>query len=506
MDASTVSPTEFPQELGFHCGPVVIRWRGSADSLEAVSFRPGALEPSASWIGGSSAAPPANRSVVLCCDDGGEGSARAADEVASTGSLSRRHFLSILPVAAVHPRVFASSEGATGTPPSPSSFPALRQHIGGRQLTYLDSAATTLRPQAMIDALAAFYATDNANPSPVHTLARRAAARVAAARQTVARFINAPSQNEVIFTRGTTEGINLIAATWGAANLRPGDEVILTIAEHNSNLMPWTRAAKHAGALVRIVDVDDEGRLRLDQLKQMISAKTRLLAFSHVSNVLGLVNPAREICALARQAGARVAIDGAQSVPHVGVDVQDLGCDFYVFSGHKMLGPMATGVVWGRLELLDAMPAYQVGSNMAHDVDFESASLARGAQKFQAGTPDVAGAVGLAAAMDFLTSLGKEATWRHDQDLVKHGLARLREVKGLAPHRAAVGGRSRARVYLRAGWEISRGHRHGPRFKRDRHSRGRPGRLAAIETIWRGRSSARFRVCVFNNQRHRSPG
>ena len=265
----------------------------------------------------------------------------------------------------------------------------------------------------------------------MHTLARRAASRLTAARQTVARFINAPSPSEVIFTRGTTEGIDLIAGTWGAANLRQGDEVILTVAEHNSNLLPWTRAAKQAGATVRVVDVDDQGRLRIDQLKQLIAAKTRLIAFSHVSNVLGLVNPAKEICALARQAGVCVVIDGAQSVPHVSVDVQDLGCDFYVFSGHKVLGPMATGVVWGRLELLDAMPAYHVGSNMAHEVDFDRAVMEHGALKFQAGTPDVAGPVGLAAAIDFLTAMGKNATWRHDQDLVRHGLARLREVKGL---------------------------------------------------------------------------
>jgi cysteine desulfurase/selenocysteine lyase len=207
--------------------------------------------------------------------------------------------------------------------------------------------------------------------------------------------------------------------------------VILTIAEHNSNLLPWTRAAKQAGATIRVVDVDDEGRLRLDQLKQFTTSKTRLIAFSHVSNVLGLVNPAKDICAVARQAGARVVIDGAQSVPHVSVDVQDLGCDFYVFSGHKMLGPMATGVVWGRLELLDAMPAYHVGSNMAHEADFERATMEHGATKFQAGTPDVAGPVGLAAAIDFLTAIGTDAAWRHDQDLVGHGLARLRVVKGL---------------------------------------------------------------------------
>jgi len=346
-------------------------------------------------------------------------------------SLDRRGFLSLVGLNGVHAMGLSTAESRTLQELSAGPFPALRQQIGGRPLAYLDSAATTLRPQAVINALADFYATDNANPAPVHTLARRAAARLAAARQTVARFINAPSPNELVFTRGTTEGINLIASTWGAANLRPGDEVILTIAEHNSNLLPWTRAAKQAGATVRVVDVDDDGRLRLDQLSQLTTSKTRLIAFSHVSNVLGAVNPAKEICAVARQAGARVVIDGAQSVPHVSVDVQDLGCDFYVFSGHKMLGPMATGVVWGRLELLDAMPAYHVGSNMAHEADFERAALEHGALKFQAGTPDVAGPVGLAAAIDFLTAMGKDATWRHDQDLVRHGLARLREVKGL---------------------------------------------------------------------------
>ena len=344
--------------------------------------------------------------------------------------LDRRHFLSLCAAAAV-PSASVSSVGAMRQQSAAASFPALRQRIAGQPLTYLDSAATTLRPQAVIDVLSEFYATDNANPAPVHTLARRAASRLTAARQTVARFINAPSPGEVIFTRGSTEGINMIASTWGAANLRAGDEVILTVAEHNSNLLPWTRAAKQAGAIVRVVDVDDEGCLRIDQLKQLISAKTRLIAFSHVSNVLGLVNPAKEICALARLAGARVVIDGAQSVPHVSVDVQDLGCDFCVFSGHKTLGPMATGVVWGRLELLDAMPAYHVGSNMAHEADFERATMEHGALKFQAGTPDVAGPIGLAAAIDFLTAIGRDATWRHDQDLVGHGLARLRAVKGL---------------------------------------------------------------------------
>ena len=309
----------------------------------------------------------------------------------------------------------------------PSTFPALNQHVNGHPLTFLDSAATTLRPQSMIDALSNFYSTDNANPSRVHTLASRAADRLAAARQAVARFVHASDPSEIIFTRGTTEGINLVAATWGAGQLKAGDEIVLTIAEHSSNLMPWTRLARYAKATVRIVDVDDEGRPRLDHLKRLLSSRTRIVAFSHVSNVLGYVNPAKEICALARSAGARVVIDGAQGAPHTKIDVQDLGCDFYVFSGHKMLGPMGTGVVWGRKEFLDAMPPYHVGSNMAHEVDFEHAVFEHGAQKFQAGTPDVAGPVGLAAAIEFFESAGTQLQ-RHDDELVRHGLDRLSKI------------------------------------------------------------------------------
>jgi cysteine desulfurase/selenocysteine lyase len=344
----------------------------------------------------------------------------------------RRQFLSLCAAGtALLGRSPAATLGGSDQPTWPSTFPALRQLVHGRPLTYLDSAATTLRPQAVIDALVDYYAGDNANPSPVHTLASRAAQRLAAARETVARFINAPDPSEIVFVRGTTEGVNLVAGTWGAANLHEGDEVVLTVAEHASNLMPWTRAARAAGAVVRILDVDDEGRLRIDQLKAMLSRRTRVVAFSHVSNVLGFVNPAKEICALAHDAGALVAIDGAQAAPHVKVDVKDIGCDFYVFSGHKLLGPMATGVVWGRRELLEAMPPYHVGSNMAHDVDVDRAVFEHGAQKFQAGTPDVAGPVGLAAAIRFLEAAGLDALWRHDQELVRHGLARLGDIPGL---------------------------------------------------------------------------
>ena len=248
--------------------------------------------------------------------------------------------------------------------------------------------------------------------------------------KTIARFVNAADPSEIIFTRGTTEGVNLVATAWGTNNLKTDDEIVLTIAEHSSNLMPWTRLARQTGAKVRIVDVDDDGRLRLDQLKQILSKRTRVIAVSHVSNVLGYINPAKEICALARDVGARVVIDGAQGAPHAKIDVRDLGCDFYVFSGHKMLGPMGTGVVWGRRELLEAMSPYHVGSNMAHAVDFEHAEFEHGAQKFQAGTPDVAGPVGLAAAVRFFDAAGP-LLQRHDDELVRHGLARLAEIPRL---------------------------------------------------------------------------
>ena len=339
---------------------------------------------------------------------------------------TRREFLSTWAAAGA----VAYATGQAPRPAWPSAFPALKQRVNGQPLVFLDSAATTLRPQSVIDALVDYYSTDNANPSRVHTLASRAADRLSGARQTLARFVNATDPAEIIFVRGSTEGLNLVASTWGAANLRAGDEVVLTVAEHASNLMPWVRAAKQAGATVRVAGVDDEGRLDVGHFKQQLSGRTRLIAFSHVSNVLGYVNPAKEMCALAKEAGALVVIDGAQGAPHVKVDVQDLGCDVYVFSGHKMLGPMGTGVVWGRRELLEAMPAYHVGSNMAHEVDFEHAVLEHGAQKYQAGTPDVAGPVGLAAAVRFFEAAGPTVQ-RHDDELVRHGLAALQQIRGL---------------------------------------------------------------------------
>lgn len=313
-----------------------------------------------------------------------------------------------------------------------SHFPVLAQKVNGHALVYLDSAATTQRPQAVIDALLDYYSRDNANPgAALHTLARRAHERYENARSRLATFLNAQQADEIVWTRGTTEGINLVATAWARSRLRPGDEILLTVGEHASNMLPWQMVAQATGAIVRYADVDDVGRLQLDELDRQLSEHTRLLAFSHISNVAGYINPAADICARARRAGARVLIDAAQSAPHIRLDVQALGCDFLVFSSHKMLGPMGVGVLWARREVLEEMPPYQAGSNMAHDVDLGSRDLEHAARKFGAGTPNVSGPVGLAAAVTFLDSLGHEAIEHHEQRLVTHALQRLHEVPGL---------------------------------------------------------------------------
>lgn len=365
-------------------------------------------------------------------------------------NATRRDFVRFLPGLAslsVLPAPFRDSAGAArrASPPpdrvaAPAinllrqDFPELSQQINGNSLVYLDSAATTLRPRAVIDATSNFYLHDNANPSAaLHTLARRSAELYESARRTVAHFINARSPDEVIFARGTTEAINLAASSWSSANLKPGDEVLLTIAEHYSNLIPWRLAAERAGAHLRFLDIDGAGALRLDQLDSVLSPRTKLVAFSHVSNVLGRINPAAEICHRVHRAGAAVLIDAAQSVPHVPVDVQALGCDFLAFSGHKMLGPMGIGVLWARRELLDALPPFQSGSNMLHELPAVDAPLplAVAAHKFEAGTPNVAGPVALAAAIQYLESLGRAELWKREQALTAHALERLLRVPGL---------------------------------------------------------------------------
>jgi cysteine desulfurase / selenocysteine lyase len=315
-----------------------------------------------------------------------------------------------------------------------AQFPIFQQRNQGHPLIYLDSAATAQRPVQVIEAIADYYRRINANPSKtLHWLARQSAEHYEEARRTIARFVNAGAPEEIVWTRGTTEAINLVASSWGGAHLHPGDEVLLSTAEHYSNLVPWQIAALRAGARLRFVDVDDEGVLRPDHLSASLSERTKLLALSHVSNVLGRINPVKEICERAHCAGATVLIDAAQSLPHFLVDVQELGCDFLAFSGHKMMGPMGIGVLWARREILDDMPPYQSGSNMVHEVDLEQTSphFAEGGLKFEAGTPNVAGAVGLAAAVKFIDSLNRGELWRREQELTRHALLRLSEVEGL---------------------------------------------------------------------------
>lgn len=311
-------------------------------------------------------------------------------------------------------------------------FPALHQEVYGRPLVYLDSAASAQRPDAVIDAVAEFYRRDNANVHRgLYALSQRATDRFEAARETVARFVGATDASEIVWTRGTTEAINLVAQSWGGANLGPGDEIVVTILEHHSNLVPWQLVAARTGAKLRRVDVDDEGRLRLDELDALLSERTKLVVVGHVSNALGTINPVAEICERAHRVGALVLVDGAQGAAHCRVDVQSLGCDFYAFSGHKLGGPMGIGALWARRELLESMPPWQGGGEMIETVELEYSTWAAVPHKFEAGTPNVVGAIGLAAAVEFLEELGFDAIRAHEDALVRYGLERLSAVPGV---------------------------------------------------------------------------
>jgi cysteine desulfurase / selenocysteine lyase len=299
-------------------------------------------------------------------------------------------------------------------------------------LVYLDSAATSQKPRAVIDAVSDFYLNTNANVHRgLYDLSRRATDQFESARGTVARFLGAGDPAEVIWCRGTTEAVNLVAASWGDANLRPGDEILLTELEHHSNIVPWQIAARRAGATIRYLEIDEQGRLRLDQLDQLLSERTRIVAVGHVSNALGTINPVAEICSRAHAVGAVVLVDGAQAAPHLPLDVQALGCDFYAISGHKMCGPMGIGALWARRELLEAMPPYQGGGEMIDRVGRDSSTYAALPYKFEAGTPDAAAAIGLAAAIEFLERVGQDRIASHERMLVEYGLSRLAAVPGL---------------------------------------------------------------------------
>jgi cysteine desulfurase/selenocysteine lyase len=313
-----------------------------------------------------------------------------------------------------------------------ADFPILAREIRGHPLVYLDNAASTQKPRIVGQTLADCYGGWYANVERgVHTLSQLATAARERARETVRRFLNAPSAEEIVFTRGTTEGINLVAAAWGHGNVGAGDEILITGLEHHSNLVPWQRLCEERGAVLQVAPLDDRGEVRLDDFARLLSPRTRLAAFAHVSNALGTVNPVREMAALAHQAGALVLVDGAQAVPHGIVDVQALECDFYAFSGHKVYGPSGIGALWGRADLLAAMPPWQSGGGMVHTVRFERTTYAPPPHRFEAGTPFIEGAAGLAAAIDYVTSLGLPAVAAWESELLARATERLSEIPGL---------------------------------------------------------------------------
>ena len=311
-------------------------------------------------------------------------------------------------------------------------FPVLEQEVRGKPLVYLDSAATSQKPRSVIDAIARYYLEDNANVHRgVHLLSERATQAYEGARERVQRFIHAAEAQEIVFVRGTTEAINLVAQTYGRRRVGPGDEILITVMEHHSNIVPWQMLCEEKGAILRVAPMDDDGQLLLDELERLIGPRTKLVALGHVSNALGTIHPVRRIVEMAHRRKVPVLLDGAQAVPHLAVDVQALGCDFYAFSGHKLFGPTGIGVLYGRSELLEEMPPWQGGGDMISSVTFEKTTWNKLPHKFEAGTPDIAGAIGLGAAIDYVGALGFAAIAAHEHDLLSYATEAVREVPGL---------------------------------------------------------------------------
>lgn len=311
-------------------------------------------------------------------------------------------------------------------------FPLLSREVHGRPLVYLDNAATTQKPRAVLEAMDRLYTTCNANVHRgIHTLSQEATALHEAARERVRAFLNARSTAEIIFTRGTTESLNLVASSFAEAFLHEGDEVILTVMEHHSDIVPWQLARERRGFTLRVVPMDDEGRLDLEAYAALLNERTRLVCCCHVSNVLGTVNPVREMARMAHDAGAYFLVDGAQSVPHFPVDVQELDCDFLAFSAHKLYGPTGVGVLYGKEELLERMPPYQGGGEMIARVTFEKTTFERLPFKFEAGTPDYVGTHGLAAAIDYVAGIGLDRIAAYEDQLTRHAMARMREIEDM---------------------------------------------------------------------------
>ncbi|CAN5752889.1 cysteine desulfurase [soil metagenome] len=327
-----------------------------------------------------------------------------------------------------------------------AEFPILQQEVHGRPLVYLDSAASAQKPRAVTDAITALYRDDYANVHRgIHELSRRATDAYEGARKRIASFFGITDPAELILTSGTTASINLVAWTWGLVNLREGDEILLSVLEHHSNLVPWQILAERVGARLRFLQMDAEGRLELGALDHLLTERTRIVALSQVSNALGTIHPVRELAVRAHAVGAIMVVDGAQSAPHMPVNVAELGCDFFAFSGNKMYGPTGVGGLWGRRELLEEMPPFLGGGDMIDTVALDRSTFAKLPHKFEAGTPNIAGVVGLGAAVDFLTGVGMDAAHAHERALIGYALERMREIPDLViygptdpAHRAGV--------------------------------------------------------------------
>jgi len=323
-------------------------------------------------------------------------------------------------------------------------FPILRQAMHGRPLVYLDNANTTQKPRAVLDAMQAFYEGYNANiHRATYLLSERATAAYEGTRTAVQRFVNAADRREIVLTKGSTDGINLVAQSWGRSVLRPGDEVLISWLEHHSNIVPWQLACEQTGARLRVVPIDDRGEIVLEEFDRLLGERTRLVAVGHVSNALGTINPVEDIIRRAHAAGALVLIDGAQAAAHMPIDVRALDADFYVFSGHKMFGPTGTGVLYGRAELLERMPPYQGGGDMIESVSFEKTTYNAVPYKFEAGTPNIAGVVGLGAAIEYLERLDRAAARAHEDELLAEATARIAALPGIrligrARHKSSV--------------------------------------------------------------------
>ena len=312
-------------------------------------------------------------------------------------------------------------------------FPILAREVQGRPLVYLDNAATSQKPQAVLDALQRYYTHQNANVHRgVHRLSEEATTAYEQARQSVARFLGLTEARGVVFVRGATEGINLVATSWGGANLKPGDEILLTMMEHHANIVPWQIVAERTGAKVVVTQITPQGEVDLKDFQQRLSPRTKMVAISHTSNALGTINPVAQMTTWAHAVGAKVLIDGCQAAAHFAIDLPSLGADFYVFSGHKTMGPTGIGVLWGRPELLDVMPPYQAGGDMIRRVDFAGTTFREAPERFEAGTPDIAGVIGLAVALEYLKPLlVSPAAQAHERALLQLATERLRAIKGL---------------------------------------------------------------------------